>query len=227
MQGDHYTRISEARGAQSSQNSIWEALDIPDLQLSQPTGDYSNLHGAISSIGGSSKSGHQLQLGYSCGFFFLILTSEACILKRFSCVSYSNSVEFEYYVSIKTFKWRGAVWWRGSNRVRDFKWKKKKKKKTLNMNPPCPFTSKMSKLGFREGKWVPWLYSLSVEGPELKHHLNTQHHLRPLSPGLLYTRTSAALKWQDHSSRLNLLGVASGTNSRFWRDSTGPSLLRQ
>lgn len=84
--------------------------------------------------------------------------------------------------------------------VRDFKWKKQKKKEKknpLSMNQPCPFTSEMSSLGFREGQWVPQSYSWIVEGPDPKYHLNTQYNLRSVSPGLLYAKTSTALKrWE-------------------------------
>lgn len=72
--------------------------------------------------------------------------------------------------------------------------KAKERKKTLEMNQPCPFTSEMSSLGFREGQWVPQSYSWIVEGLDPKHLLNTQYNLRSVSPGLLYAKTSTALK---------------------------------
>lgn len=108
------------------------------------------------------------------------------------CISYSKVVEFEYYASIKTFKWTGAVcWWRKGSRFRDFKWKKKK---TLEINQLCPFTSEMSKLGFREGKWVPVCRGTTTQAPLLSFGY-TQSHRRLVSPGHLSTRTNAVLKW--------------------------------
>lgn len=107
---------------------------------------------------------------------------------------------------------------------------KEKEENTLEMNQPCPFTSKMSKQGFRKGKWVPQLYSCLVEEPERKYHLNTQYHRRSGSPGLLYagqvqhSNDGKDKMTRSQDWRLNLLRVASETNSRSWRDLVGPFL---